>query len=79
MEVAARIAGARGWRSGRAVDLDHAVRAEDAERLRIFVALAEDAESSFSHLAVGAGTLEDGSASDAHRMLLLVGFKVGLG
>jgi hypothetical protein len=50
-----------------------------AERPRIFVALAQDAESFVSHLAVGAGTLEHGSASDAHRMLLLAGFKVGLG
>ena len=72
-------AASRGGRSGQAVDLDHAVRAQDTERLRIFVALAQDAERFAACLVVAAGALEHGPAGDAHRMLLLVRFEVGLG
>ena len=72
-------AGWRGRRSAPAVDLDHAVRTENTKRLRILVALAQDAQSLISHLAVDAGPLEHGSASHAYRMFLLIRVQVGLG
>ena len=40
--------------------------AGDAERSRIFVAVAEDGEGLGSHLAVGPGALQHSSPGDAH-------------
>jgi hypothetical protein len=69
----------RGSRLVLAVDLEDAVGAGDAERLWILVALAEDGERFVSHLPVGPRALEHGSAGNAHRVVPLAGFEVGLG
>ena len=59
---------ARAFESARAADLEHAIRAGDAERLWILVTLPQNREGLLPHLAVAAGTFEDGSTADAHRM-----------
>src|SRR5829696_7934340 len=59
-------------------DLDHAVGAGDHERIRVLVALAQDRERRVTHVSVGSGPLQQGSASEAHRLVLLVGVEVGL-